>query len=827
MARRRPSRLELRRSVEDREAKEPTPRPMPEFATTNPALADWCARIWDAGRNDLQSLCQQLKAAQVATDEELRAAIRTYPTKGYEDEFRSGQVLWEVFQDRSLLDEVILRYATEDTEDELTDLLDAYPEGKGFLERLLIEIAVECPNYVRDYIENGRMEIISELLELGEAGEKLVVEMMRYDEVSDFFDGVLWRVVADSYKFDDESPIVEYCRELRTKPHGWVLAGCALWKATQRVDRRWLKRLVTRDADSMDWADEYALVVSVLAELLHDQPLASEALVQLTQQAERGFEQLSLDTVTVVGERGLRGWSTLARMALVSRSDARQVILEYATGSCQTAQGFLPIARATLESNRKTIASEPPHFERDAIKEIIVACKVIQAAGPAGKSLAPELIALLKVTPLEDSDANAVIFACLDALAGVEAHDLVTLGSLRTKLVNWLEMHGQKSLVCRHVAIVLHRLDPMAVVRELSRPHPDTQLCELVATIYPHLDLPPEVRAANVRRFAELLLHPSPEVAQHAAAMLTHHRDEATRLTPWLVAACCSMNDQLVERVGKLLDDFRARERVVVSLMSRMGGTNSTIALAAAAALWNLGEYRPIFEMLMREHAEPGGGLSAAFLDWHLQQKRQFSAVCSTLQTSLRDWIDQDPKRQRFMNQLSGLWLEPQLEALWRAMHSPDGDRSAAISRARELLPGSEDRLTGLVRLILGSTAGPAYISDFGSLLPVKYFITRDKISIADGKARRDVVYELLNQPASIERSQALIAAIFDDVKTIHPDAQALLTHSISWFRWVGLTLLDWYHLPAETLRAEVEPYLTDLSEMVREKARELLTPNT
>ena len=105
----------------------------------------------------------------------------------------------------------------------------------------------------------------------------------------------------------------------------------------------------------------------------------------------------------------------------------------------------------------------------------------------------------------------------------------------------------------------------------------------------------------------------------------------------------------------------------------------------------------------------------------------------------------------------------------------------------------------------------------------MKYFIRRDSIDITQGKARRDAVYEVLMQPASAERSRALTAAVFGDVSAVHPDIHGLLTHPVSWLRWVGLTLLEGYPLAAAEMVKRVEPFATDPSDMVREKAKDLL----
>ncbi len=813
MARRRRSRLELRRHAEeaeaeelvesddgdeeaDEEADEPQPPPpLPESLASNPALAGWLGRILKAPNRDLPELYRERADARFASDDELKAAVRSFPTNYWSEQFRAGLVLWDLFQDRSLLDEVVLRHATEDTEDELREMLDSFPAGAGSLGPLLVRIADECPDFLREHVED-RLHLIAQLLGAGEAGERVVVEVLLRDEDRPLFVETLRRIAHRYGPFEEGRPVMLHLRKLRYHTRGWVLAGCVLWKLTGRIDRRWLKRLARGESDLAGWS-EVGLILDTLGQLLPLTPLAGDALVQLARPASECLADLAIAPVASLGAHGLRGWSTLARMGAVCDSGTRRSILEYAASTPRTAQALLPLARHSLDTLRKAVGTDPPYLEPGASDELEAACRAVRAAGPAGKALAPELVAILKTCPLHDDAPDGVIAACLDALEGIGANDPSTLAGLRARLVEYTAEYGTSSAAFRLVGLAWLRLDPRAVLRELVRPQPDGRLLELIAATYPRLDQSPEDRAANARLYAQLLLHPNFDIAGWAAALLAHHADAAHRLTPWLVAACCR-HELLVERVSKILQSYDTRHRLVVSLIARMGGTDQAVALAAAAALWGLSEYRPVFEMLRREHTRPGGGLLTAFLDWHLKQKRSLAAVCNTLGTSLRDWIDQDPERQRFLARLGGLWLELQLDALLKAIRSPDGDRVAALARAYELLPGADDLLACLARLVLGALVEPDLMRTFGTLHPVKYFVKRHGVDIPAGKERRDAAYEVLAEPAGPERSRAFTATVFHDVAAVHPDVQALLTHEISWFRWAGLTLLEGYPLPAE-----------------------------
>lgn len=832
MARSRRSRIDLRREVEAEEREEvdeseavkpPMPRPIPPFAASNPALAEWFTRIWDAAPHTVRLLCTELKAAQLATDDELKAAIRTFPTTGPHDEYRSGQVLWELFQDPSVLDEVIRRYATEDTEDELTEMLDWYPNIKGGCERLLVEIAVECPDFVREFVETDRTHLIAGLVVADEAGHQLIVDMMRYGESSHLFHDALPILFVHAAKLDETSPLVEYLREVRTKPNGWVLAGCALWRVTQRVDRRWLKRFIKWDEDRSDWAtDERDLVVQVLAEILQVEPLAGEALVQMTRRGEEGFDELSTTAIAAIADRGLRGWATLYRMAPVAQLETRKQILQYAARERRTAELFLPFARETLYKRLAEKLTEEPYFEEQAQDELACVFGLIQAAGPAGWALAPDLLQLLKALPLIDDAPEILIGRCLETLQYCGANDPMTLAGLRAILNTGMTDGDDLSRPFKLVVHTFLVLNPGAVLQELTHPNGTGRLFDHLQSNYPLVRLPDSVRRSIAVRTADLLLHPDPAIGPRAIALLAEQTAQAPRIVPQLVAACCSMNEPFIAGVSKIVLDGDARSRVVATLSSRMEGTNPDMALRAAVGLWFLNQHRPIFEMLMRELSQSNTGLPMAFLEWHQRRGRQLAAICTTLRTSLGDWIDLDPERQRLLPSLGARLLEPQLAAVWKQLQSPEADRSATIAHACELLPYGDDLLVCLARLILSSVVGPDDRSKFGTLLPVKYFICRDSLDIPSGKAKRDAVYEVLMQPASVERSRALTAAVFGESSAIHADVHGLLGHPISWLRWVGLTLLEGYPLAADELRSRVEPFLKDPSEMVREKATEL-----
>lgn len=831
MARSRRSRIDLRREVEAEEREEvdeseeikpPMPRPIPPFAASNPALAEWFTRIWDAVPHTVRSLCTELKAAQLATDDELKAAIRTFPTTGPLDEFRTGQVLWELFQDASVLDNVIRRYATEDTEDELTEMLDWYANIKGGCERLLVEIAVECPDFVREFVEQDRTHLIAGLLVADEAGHQLIVDMMQHDESSRVFDDALPIVFGHTAKLDEASPLVEYLREVRTNPRGWVLAGCVLWRVTERVDRRWLKRFIKWDEDRLGWSDERDLVVQVLAEALSVQPLASEALVQLTRRGEDGFDELSMTAVAEIGQRGLRGWSTLVRMAPVARSETRQRILEFAARDSRTAQAFLPLARVILHNRLAEKLSEEPYFEEEAQDELAYVFRLIQAAGPAGRALAPDLLQLLKALPLIDDAPFLLIERCLETLQYCGANDPMTLAGLRAILDTGMTDGDDLSRPFKLVVHTFLVLNPGAVLQEMTHPCGKGRLFDHLQSNYPLVRLPDSVRRSMAARIADLLLHPDPAVGPRAIALLAEQTAHAPRIVPQLVAACCSMNEPFIAGVSKIVLDGDARSRVVATLSSRMEGTNPDMALRAAVGLWFLNQHRPIFEMLMRELSQSNTGLPMAFLEWHQKRGQQLTAICATLRQSLGDWIGLDPDRSRFLHSLSQRLIEPQLAEVWKQLQSPEADRTATIARACELLPYGDDLLVCLARLILSSVVGPDDRSKFGTLLPVKYFIRRDNLDIPTGKAKRDAVYEVLMQPASVERSRALTAAVFGESAAIHADVHGLLGHPVSWLRWVGLTLLEGYPLAADELRGRVEPFLKDPSEMVREKAMEV-----
>jgi len=787
-------------------------------------LTDWFDRLWSVPSDQLPALCRELEDAQIASDSELNAAIRAHPTGSPDLEVRSGQVLWELFQDHSLFEEAILRNASGATADELRDWLSGYPDDESRLGRLLMRLDATCPGPARAYLQDEGGRLVLEELRAGSGVEEWLVSLMRENETSPLFDSLLSAMARRCGTLAGQGPIACYLSELRHKNRGWLLAGCVLCKISSRSNRVWLKRIIRGDPEPANWSDEDWLVQEVLCDLVPHHPLATEALVLLPKREEHLFRDGFSDVVSKLGQFGLRGWATLARLHSVCGSVERRLILLHASESSRLAQAFLPLARVSLHKQLAAKLNEPPFFEEEAQDELDAVFRLIQVAGSAGRALAPDLLQLLKAFPLNDDMPFEVIVRCLETLQQIEANDPMTLGAMRTLLDTAIRDGDDLSRPFQQVTHAFLALNPNVVLQELRHPRHDGRLFDHLQSRYPLVRLPDAVRESIASRTAELLLYPNLEVGQRAATLLAHHPTHAPRLVPHLVAACCSTNEQIIERVSKIVLEGDARARMVASLISRMEGTDPSMALRAAVGLWFLNQHRPIFEMLMRELSRSEDGLPRAFLDWHQRHGRPITAVSATLRSSLGAWIDLDPERQRFLLTLGQRLLEPQLALLWKQLQSPDADRAAVIARACELLPGTDDLLGCLARLILGSIVGPEERRLFGTLHPVKYFIRRDNSDIAAGKVKRDAVYEVLLQPVSAERSRALTAAVFGDVSVIHPDVHGLLTHPFSWLRWVGLTLLEGYPLAANELRKRVEPFAADPSEMVREKAKAVLT---
>ena len=579
-------------------------------------------------------------------------------------------------------------------------------------------------------------------------------------------------------------------------------AGAALWRLTWRVHRGWLASI---DPQSPRLHPSLlALMIDVLTEHLGRRPdlasLVGAMLVRLAVVAPAEFQH----RLERLANLGGRGWDVL--LPLLGDESVQPSVRAGVFRMVALRPAILSLAH----HHAHTVVSACAVYRDPKKLELLEAAALVLAAiGPPAGAALPDVLTLI----LRHQGEALSLVPVLAALAPgfPNATDLFARTLDRfPRSVSFPVMREAFVAIAKDLAAT----NPGAGRRLIEETAFDLHMLDSLLQHPTCQDAPPGVRQKFAEMLADRLASPRPEVRARAADLLRHYHDQAPAVWPALVAVLAGGDEP-----AALLALARFRhlkpiaDAVVPELVDLFREPNPTYAARAVVALGRLGRLSAVTDALY-------AAVTARDAAWGwavLQGAADRVAHAHGLLHDLTDVFATAP---------------PEVAAQVRALlYPPETNDEVAISA--HVRQDDEPRVdwAGMHRCVDADPEGGrlflALMCAYGSAGCVNqkvWMIKHQRMTAGSGlgESKRTVerALERLTSTATPADRRECVREYFGSASFALPRSLTdLIGHSLSWYRWAGLELLDAWGAPPNHVADLIADRLRDRSALVRGRA--------
>jgi hypothetical protein len=586
-------------------------------------------------------------------------------------------------------------------------------------------------------------------------------------------------------------------------------AGAALWRLTWRVHRDWLASINPHSPRFASDGPLLVLLIEVLTEHLGRRPALAPLVRDLVVRLGHDTPDHLPEVTKRLARLGWRGWSVLLSVLGDPAVTPAARALVFREANARPA--VLPLTHHHAHAVVLARTDDQNSVSEDLLKAAIGA---LRALGARAGSALPDVLDLIVKQP----DAARLLAPVVPALAPGFPNPGAAIARTLDRLRRSVEFAPG---AFERVAAVLAALNLDAGPALVEDTSFDPRTPDLLLQQPAWKNAPAQVRRQHAGALADGLVSPRVEVRARAAELLRHYPDQAPAVWPALVAVLAGTDEQVVLLVIPLFRHLGpVADAVVPELTALFREPNPTYAARAVVALWRLGRLPVVTDDLR------AAVLTATDDAWGW--------------TVLRGVVDRVFQAHGLFRELSEVFAAAPQEVaakIHALLNPPEAVEEAAITAhvpppgAAAAAPGRSDvDWNGVYQCVGNDTGGGllflALMCAHGSagfsaqkIWMIKCQRALTGSSLSDAKTAVERALERLTATAASADRRAAVHDFFGYSPGGPPKALTeLLDHSLSWYRWAGLELLDAWGEEGRVGEL-IEDRLWDRSAIVRTRA--------